>query len=138
MSQKLTQINLSLAVAGDGKLPLLLADTGLRLYTRAMTAIDQLEDGIHRKNRKIIRDAQLSLIGTMKYIQSQLCYEYRPISASREAPDCWDVVCSSGNLGRPHQHACCVDCILFNTDNNSHFSDKHSRARVADAKQVVA
>ena len=138
MKHQVTQIRPLPVVAGDGKLPLPLADTGLPLYTRAMNAIDRLEDGIQRKNRKIVRDAQASLNGTMKYIQSQLCYEYRPIRASRETPDCWDVVCSSGNLGRPHQHACCVDCILFNTDNDSRFNDNHSRARVAAVKQAVA
>ena len=138
MKHQLTQIRPLPVVAGDGKLPLPLADTGLPLYTRAMDAIDRLEEGIQRKDRKIVRDAQASLYGTMKYIQSQLCYEYRPIRASRETPDCWDVVCSSGNLGRPHQHACCVGCILFNTDNNPDFGNKHSRARVAAVKQAVA
>jgi hypothetical protein len=126
MSKKLTQINLSSVVSDDGKLPLPLTDTGLPLYTRAMDAIDRLEEGIQRKDRKIVRDAQASLIGTMKYIQSQLCYEYSPIRAKQDNPDLWDVVCFSGNLGRPHQHACCVDCILFDTNNNPHLNSKQS------------
>src|ERR1019366_1891249 len=107
-------------------LPLPLADTGLPLYTRAMNAIGRLEEGIQRKDRKIVRDAQASLIGTIKYIQSQLCYEYGPIRAKQDNPDLWDVVCFSGNLERPLQHACCVDCILFDTNNNPHLNSKQS------------
>src|ERR1039457_3135961 len=55
----------------------------------------RLEDGIQRKDRKIIHDAQLSLNGTIKFIQNQLCYEYSPIRAKRDNPDLWDVVCFS-------------------------------------------
>ena len=39
MKHQLTQIRPLPVVAGDGKLPLPLADTGLPLYTRAMNAI---------------------------------------------------------------------------------------------------
>ena len=138
MQRQLTQIRPLPVVAGDGKLPLPLADTGLPLYTRAMNAIDRLEEGIQRKDRKIVRDAQASLNGTMKYIQSQLCYEYNPIRAQRDNPELLDVVCFSGNLGRPLQHACCTDCILFNTDNNPNFGAKHSRIQTVDVKQVSA
>jgi hypothetical protein len=138
MQKQLTQIRPLPVVAGDGKLPLPLADTGLPLYTRAMDAIDRLEDGIQRKNRRIIRDAQASLNGTMRFIQNELCYEYSPIRASRETPDCWDVVCSSGNLGRPHQHAFCVNCVFFDTNNNPHFSDAQSRALLVAIKEAVA
>jgi hypothetical protein len=138
MKHQLTQIRSLPVVAGDGKLPLPLADTGLPLYTRAMNTIDQLESGIQRKNRKIIRDAQLSLNGTIKFIQSQLCYEYSPIRAQRDNPELLDVVCFSGNLGRPLQHACCVDCILFDTNNNPHFRSKRSHIPLTAAKQPVA
>ena len=137
MKHQLTQIR-PLPVAGDGKLPLLLAGTGLPLYTRAMNAIDRLEDGVQRKNRRIIRDAQASLNGTMRFIQNELCYEYSPIRASRETPDCWDVVCSSGNLGRPHQHAFCVNCVFFDTDNHPLFSGTQSRTLVTAIKEAVA
>ena len=133
MQKQLTQIRPLPVVAGDGKLPLPLADTGLPLYTRAMDAIDRLDDGIQRKNRRIIRDAQASLNGTMRFIQNELCYEYSPIRASRETPDCWDVVCSSGNLGRPHQHAFCEDCVLFNTDNSSQPSHTTARTKEVSA-----
>jgi hypothetical protein len=64
------------------------------------------------------------------YIQSQLCYEYSPIRAQRDNPELLDVVCFSGNLGRPLQHACCTDCILFNTDNDPRFNNKHVLYRV--------
>src|ERR1035441_9404509 len=47
MKHQVTQIRPLPVVAGDGKLPLPLADTGLPLYTRAMNAIDRLEEGIH-------------------------------------------------------------------------------------------
>jgi len=137
MKHQLTQIRPLPIVAGDGKLPLPLADTGLPLYTRAMNAIDRLEDGIQRKDRKIIHDAQLSLNGTIKFIQNQLCYEYSPIRAKRDNPDLWDVVCFSGNLCRPLQHSFCTDCVLFDTNNNPRFGDKQNRDLAAAMKQAV-
>jgi hypothetical protein len=103
-----------------------------------MDAIDRLEDGIQRKDRKIIRDAQAALTGTVKYIQSQLCYEYSPIRAQRNNPELLDVVCFSGNFGRPLQHTCCVDCILFNTDNNPNFGSKLRRVQITARKEAVA
>ena len=138
MQKQLTQIRPLPVVAGDGKLPLPLADTGLPLYTRAMDAIDRLEDGIQRKNRKIIREAQSSLDGTMRFIQNQLCYEYSPIRAQRDNPDLWDVLCFSGNLGRPLQHAFCTDCILFNTDNTPCLNGQQVRVVTSAVKQAVA
>ena len=103
-----------------------------------MNAIDRLEDGIQRKNRKIVRDAQASLNGTMRFIQNELCYEYSPIRASRDNPDLWDVLCFSGNLGRPLQHAFCGDCILFNTDNNPRLNGQQGQVAASAMKQAVA
>jgi hypothetical protein len=137
MKHQFPQIRPLPVVAGDGKLPLPLADTGLPLYTRAMNAIDRLEDGIQRKDRKIIRDAQASLTGTMRFIQTNLCYEYSAIRANRENPDGWDVVCSSGYLGRPHQHAFCAECVFFDT-NNSDFGKQHANEQIAAKKEVAA
>ena len=138
MKHQLTQIRPLPVVAGDGKLPLPLADTGLPLYTRAMNAIDRLEDGVQRKNRRIIRDAQASLNGTMRFIQNELCYEYWPVPKDREIPDLWSMTCFSGNLGRPCQHAFCMDCVFFDTNNNPHFSDSRSRAMKAATKEAIA
>ena len=147
MKHQLTQIRPLPVVAGDGKLPLPLADTGLPLYIHAMDAIDLLEEGIRRKDRKIIRDAQASLTGTMRLIQTSLCYEYYPVTRDCDVPDLWSANCQSGNpipisattaITRPYEHSFCEDCVFFNTDNNPRFSDAESRALKTARKEAVA
>jgi hypothetical protein len=118
MKQKLTQINPSPTVAGDGKLPELLLSTDAPLYSRVMDAIDRQEEGLRTHNRKVILEAHAAIVGTRRLIAAELCYEYSAMPAKRDNPNCWDVLCFSGNLGRPLQHAFCADCVFFNTSNN--------------------
>ena len=119
MQQKFTQISLSPCVAGDGKLPAALMDSSLPLYTKAMDAVDNQEKGLRTRRRKKILSAHAAITGTVRLVQAELCHEYEPIRPRDDNPDLWDVVCFSGNLGRPYQHDCCPDCLFFDTNNGA-------------------
>jgi hypothetical protein len=136
MQRKLTQIRSAPAVAGDGKLPAALIDSSLPLYTKAMEAVDKQEIALRTKNRRETLSAHAAITGTVRLIQAELCYEYSPIRARRDCPDMWDVICFSGNLGRPLQHDFCADCVFFDTNNTPVLSKPG--VLVAAAKKAVA
>jgi hypothetical protein len=141
MQQNLTQITLSPAVAGDGKLPASLMDTGLPLYSNVMDAVDQLEDGLKTRRRRVICEAHAQITGPVRLIQAELCHEYRTVRPDRDTPDLWSVTCSSGNFGRPFQHPFCEECVFFDTTNSPKFKDgvnQRIAQIIADGKGAAA
>jgi hypothetical protein len=118
MQQKLTQISLSPALAGDGKLPAVLATPGNPVYERVMDAVDRQDIGLTTLNKRMILDAHSVITGTVRLINNELCYEYSPVRPPRDRPDQWGILCFSGNLNRPYQHPFCPDCVFFDSDNN--------------------
>ena len=117
----------TLAVA-PGTLPRSLVDPRRKLYRCAMTAIDQLEDGLKVNDRRIVREAHTVIRETGKKIKGHFCRSYRYPDPDPALPSLWSVLCTSGESDQPYQHEACPDCLFFDTSNNPNFGENHARS----------
>ena len=117
----------TLAVA-PGTLPPSLVDPRRKLYRCAMTAIDQLEDGLKVNDRCIVREAHTVIRETGKKIKRHFCANYRYPNPDPALPSLWSVLCTSGEQDEPYQHEACPDCLFFDTSHNPCFSEAHARS----------
>jgi hypothetical protein len=117
----------TLAVA-PGTLPPSLVDPRRKLYRCAMTAIDQLEDGLKVNDRCIVREAHAVIRETGKKIKKHFCRNYRYPDPNPALPSLWSVLCTSGESDRPYEHEACPDCLFFDTSNNPNFGENHARS----------
>jgi hypothetical protein len=124
----LVQIQSATLAVAPGILPPSLVDPRRKLYRCAMTAIDQLEDGLKANDRCIVREAHTVIRETGKKIKKHFCRNYRYPDPDSALPSLWSVLCTSGESDQPYQHEACPDCLFFDTSNNPNFGENHARS----------
>lgn len=106
-----------------GSLPPQLTDPKRRLYSRAMKAIDKVEEGLKTGDRSLVIRGHSVIRSTGQTIKRQLCEKYYYPAPDPLFPDNWDVLCSSGESGlynRPPQE--CLNCLFFDNSNHPNFA----------------
>ena len=124
MTEKLVQIHSASASPQPqrGKLPQALTDPNRRFYCKAMTAIDEIEEGIRSGDRRLVNHGHSIIHHTVTLVKRRLCHNYRYPLPSPDAPDLWEVLCTSGAAGKfnKSQHVC-MSCLLFNSEFHPDF-----------------
>ena len=100
----------------SGKLPPALLNPNSIVILRAFTAIDQIESGIRMGDAAVVQHGQREVAKVVSHVRQKLCRAYRYPDPEQDAPQVWQVLCTSGKdgefLASPLD---CANCHLFNT-----------------------
>jgi len=102
---------------------------------RAFSAVDNIESGIRDGDGQAIHCAQREVAKVVSHVRQKLCKAYRYPDPEPDAPQVWQVLCTSGLsanfLAAPEA---CMDCVLFNQD----YMPMPSKTPVRNIEQVYA
>jgi len=119
----------------SGKLPPALLNPNSIIILRAFTAIDQIESGIRLGDAAVVQHGQREVAKVVSHVRQKLCRAYRYPDPEPDAPQVWQVLCTSGLsanfLAAPEA---CMECVLFNQD----FMPMPSKTPVRNIEQVLA